>query len=138
MGSLKNSIFEGHEVICMSVTRQLTGQNLTEMCQPRNFRISDFPKLSVTALSWWAKGRRPLGPPKPCRDQFGPSWSRTWHNKVYLLLLCHQDACIKKMLTSQNPPKPQKIQFHSKVTKSDLWGLPQTNPRSHHTGNFLT
>ena len=32
--------------------------------------ISDFPKLSVTALFWWAKGRRPLGPPKrsdkPC------------------------------------------------------------------------
>ena len=25
--------------------------------------ISDFPKLSVTALFWWAKGRRPLGPP---------------------------------------------------------------------------
>ena len=26
--------------------------------------MSDFPKLSVTALFWWAKGRRPLGPPK--------------------------------------------------------------------------
>ena len=26
-------------------------------------RISDFPKLSVTALFWSAKGRRPLGPP---------------------------------------------------------------------------
>ena len=26
--------------------------------------ISDFPKLSVTALFWCAKGRRPLGPPK--------------------------------------------------------------------------
>ena len=26
--------------------------------------FSDFLKLSVTALFWWAKGRRPLGPPK--------------------------------------------------------------------------
>ena len=25
--------------------------------------ISDFPRLSVKALFWWAKGRRPLGPP---------------------------------------------------------------------------
>ena len=24
-------------------------------------RISDFPKLSVTALFWWAKGSRPSG-----------------------------------------------------------------------------
>ena len=29
---------------------------------------SDFPKLSVTALLWWAKGRRPLGPPKVRRS----------------------------------------------------------------------
>ena len=45
------------------MTRQLPGQ-ITEMFRPRNFRFSDFPKLSVTALFWWGKGRRLLGPPK--------------------------------------------------------------------------
>ena len=38
MGSLKKSFFEGHEVICISMTWQLPGQ-ITEMCRPRNFRF---------------------------------------------------------------------------------------------------
>ena len=49
------------------MTRQLPGQ-ITEMFWPRTF--SDFPKLSVTALFWWAKGRRPSGPPKEYPDLF--------------------------------------------------------------------
>ena len=54
---VKNSFFEGHEVIWISVTRQLPGQ-ITQKFRSRNF---EFPKLSMTALFWWAKGRRPLG-----------------------------------------------------------------------------
>ena len=37
---VKNSLFEGHEVISISVTRQLPGQ-ITEMFRPGNFRFSE-------------------------------------------------------------------------------------------------
>ena len=40
IGSAENSLFEGHEVIWISVTRQLPAQ-ITEMLRPRNFRFSE-------------------------------------------------------------------------------------------------
>ena len=42
---------------------------------------------------------------------------------------------VVKLLTSQNPRNPAKIQGCSKVTISDFWGLPQSNPTK---SNFLT
>ena len=58
----KSSFFEGHEVGLNFRDAATSGTNHRNVLpQPG---ISDFPKLSVTALLWWAKGRRPLGPPK--------------------------------------------------------------------------
>ena len=49
-------------------------------------RISDFPKLSVTALFWWGKGRRLLGPPKVYTADFG---SCAW-GQFFSYGACHE------------------------------------------------
>ena len=65
MGSVENSFFEGHER--SEFPWRDNFRHKSRKCFGSGISISDFPKLSVTALFWWAKDRRPLEPPNQCR-----------------------------------------------------------------------
>ena len=57
MERVKNSLFEGGDLNCRDAAH--SGRNHRN-ASAHEFPI--FPKLSIVAPSWWAKGRRPLGP----------------------------------------------------------------------------
>ena len=90
------------------MTRQLAGQ-ITEMFRPR---ISDFPKLPVTALFWWAKGRRPLGPPK-----YREKASNLDSTAGPASALSHKCQDVRKRGLSLSRPDPCSVDFGRETPK---------------------